>query len=263
MDQQFKFWQRQTEGKPLFPSLQWSRPENRQLAGKLLVVGGNAFGFVAPSQAFAQAEKAGIGVVRMLVPQSVQRYVPAVFDAGDFAPATPSGSFSRQALAQFLEHAAWADAVVLAGDFGRNSETAILLESFAHKYTGPLTLAQDAIDYFIPHPAAVLQRSQTLIAPNFAQLQKLAIASHAAQAFTSQLDLLHFAKALAQFSKDSQAYITIQHQDHQFVAVHGQLSSTPLPKTSQLNIIAAAAQATVWWLQNPSQPFEALTTAAL
>ena len=39
------YWHKQTSSKPLFPELIWSRPENRQLAGKLLIIGGNLHGF--------------------------------------------------------------------------------------------------------------------------------------------------------------------------------------------------------------------------
>ena len=61
MDQ--TYWHKQSD-KPLFPELEWSRPENKQQAGKLLVIGGNKFGFVEPSEAFAAAEKAGVGNAR-------------------------------------------------------------------------------------------------------------------------------------------------------------------------------------------------------
>jgi hypothetical protein len=130
------FWQRQTADKPLFPDLLWSRPETKRTAGKLLIVGGNAHGFSAAAEAYGAAAKAGIGTARVLLPDSLQKTVGKVFAAGEYAPSTPSGSFSQQALAELLELAQWADGVLLAGDFGRNSETAILLESFAAKYQG-------------------------------------------------------------------------------------------------------------------------------
>ena len=63
-NQALPYWQRQEPGEPLFPDLLWSRPENRQFAGKLLIMGGNAHGFAAPAEAYAHAEKAGIGVAR-------------------------------------------------------------------------------------------------------------------------------------------------------------------------------------------------------
>jgi hypothetical protein len=87
--------------------------------------------------------------VRVLLPSATKKLVSQVFPEAEFAPSTPSGSFAREALGQLLDSADWADGVLLAGDFGRNSETAILLESFAQKYKGQLTVAQDGIDYFL------------------------------------------------------------------------------------------------------------------
>src|ERR1700761_6222741 len=120
------FWHKQTPDQPLFGDLLWSRPENKAFAGKLLIVGGNKFGFVDPAEAFSEAEKAGIGVVQMLLPDSLRPFVGRTFTAGELAPSTPSGSFAQTALAQLLALSNWADGVLFPGDLGRNSETAIL-----------------------------------------------------------------------------------------------------------------------------------------
>src|SRR6185369_8603868 len=127
------YWLRQEAGKPLFPELEWSRPENRSQAGKLLIIGGNLHGFAAPAEAYAEATKAGIGTARVLLPDAVQKIVGRFLENGEFAPSTPSGSFSQKALNEWLIHSSWADGVLLAGDLGRNSETAIVLEKFLGK----------------------------------------------------------------------------------------------------------------------------------
>src|SRR3954471_3597520 len=120
-------WLRQTPDKPLFPDILWSRPENKRLAGKLLVIGGSSHGFAAPGGAYTAAQKAGIGSVRVLLPDSTEKALSKILPEAEFAPSTISGSFSRQALGILLAQAEWADGVLLAGDFGKNSETAILL----------------------------------------------------------------------------------------------------------------------------------------
>src|ERR1700749_1211633 len=116
------YWHKQTTDKPLYPELLWSRPENKRFAGKLLIIGGSLHGFTAPAQAYAEALKAGIGSARVLLPDALQKTIGTVLEAGEFAPSTPSGSFSKQALAEALELSQWADGVLLAGDFDRNSE---------------------------------------------------------------------------------------------------------------------------------------------
>lgn len=255
------YWHKQTSHEPLFPDLLWSRPENRAHAGKLLIVGGNEHGFVAPAEAFKAAEKAGAGAVRMVLPDSMRRYLGKVFTAGELAPTTPSGSFSQEALATLLSEAEWADASMLAGDFGRNSETAILLEKFAQKYTGQLTITQDAADYFIGAPTTLLARTKTLLVISFAQLQKLAVNAKFPQAFTFDMNFLHLIDTLHEFTQTHQAYVVTKHLDTIFVAVNGQVSSTKLSEDMKIWRIRTAASCSAWWMQNPSKAFEAITTA--
>jgi len=253
-----EYWQQQTASQPLFKDLLWSRPENRAHAGKLLIVGGNAHGFAAPAEAYRYATEAGVGLTRVLLPQSVKSLLPSGAPDMEFVPSTPSGSFARLSVADFIDAAAWADGVLLAGDFGRNSETAIVLESLVWKYHGLLTLAGDAVDYFTGS-ATMLDRPSTVLVVDLAQLQKLATAAKFTTAFTSTLDLLHLVEALHDFSADHQAALVLVHDDTIFVAVDGQVSTTK-PSAAPLKI---AASASVWHLQNPTKPFEALTTSLI
>ncbi len=255
------YWVKQTVGTPLYPDLVWSRPENKRQAGKLLIVGGNAQGFAAAGEAYAEAVRAGIGTARVLLPDSLQKTVGRVLEAGEYAPSTPSGSFSRKALAELLGMAAWADGVLLAGDFGRNAETAILLEQFAQKYYGKLTITKDGGDYFINSPEVLLARDDTLFVISIAQLQKLVTKVHFSTAITFDMDLLRLVDVLHEFTLKHQAGIIVKHLQTIFVAVHGEVSSTSLSQDLDIWRVKTAAHASVWWLQNPSKPFEALTTS--
>lgn len=256
-----KYWRKQTEDKPLFPALLWSRPENRQLAGKLLILGGNLYGFAAPAEAYQVARATGVGVTRVLLPDALQKTVGRAFEAGEFALATPSGSFAQQALAETLALSIWADGVLLAGDLGRNSETAIFLEKFAEKYHGQLTITKDAVDYFTSAPDKLLARPGTTLVLSLAQLQKLAVSAGFTPAFTFGMDLLHLVAALHLFTERYATNIVVKHLANMFVAVDGQVSTTKLAKDQEIWRVPTAASAAVWWLQNPSKPFEALTTA--
>jgi hypothetical protein len=256
-----EYWHKQTTDTPLLPDLLWSRPENAAHAGKLLIVGGNLYGFAQAANAYTETKKAGIGVARVLLPDALQKTVGKVFEVGEYAPSTPSGSFSGQALGELLPMAAWADGVLLAGDLGRNSETAILLEKFADKYEGQLTITCDAADYFTAIPASVIARSETLWVISLAQLQKLAMHAKFRTAFTFEMDLLRFVSALHDFTTEYNMNIVVKHLDNIFVASSGQVSSTKLSSDVQIWRLRTASYASVWWLQNPSRPFEALTTA--
>ncbi len=257
-----EYWHRQTSEEPLFPDLLWSRPENKKHAGKLLVVGGNAFGFAAAAEAYAEALKAGIGTARVLLPASLQKTVGRVFAAGEYAPSTPSGSFAQQSLDELISMAQWADATLLAGDLGRNSETAILLEKFLQKHHGQLTLVQDAVDYFVKDALLVLARPETLLVINMPQLQKLATQAKFTKAFTSQMDFLHIIDALHEFTKQHVVNIVLEHNQTIFVAVNGVVCTTKQAQDAD-HTIKVAAHASVWWLQNPDKAFEALATSTI
>ncbi len=255
------YWLRQAKDKALFPDLLWSRPENRLHAGKLLVLGGNLHGFSAAASAYTDAERAGIGTGRVILPDALYKTVSKLFPAAEYATSTkPSGAFSQAALGEWLVHSAWADGVLIAGDLGRNSETAILLESYLQKYQGKLTLANDAVDYCLEGSPKCLDRPDTLLVLSFTQLQKLAIQAKYTTAFTSDMALLQLVEALHDFTQQHSAHLLVLHDGAAVVASNGTVTSTPINGVSATQ---TAAFASVWWLQNPSKVIGALTTSLL
>lgn len=258
------YWQKQGS-EPLFGDLLWSRPENRQHAGKLLIIGGHAHGFAAPAEAYQVAQTAGIGTAHVMLPDHIRPQLlkfQSVNLEMDFAPSTPSGSFASKALAELLAAGNWCDGALLAGDLGRNSETAIVLEKFVAKTRFPLTITKDAVDYFCSAPLSLLERKNVCLALSLAQLQKLATSLKFVTPITFGMDILHFVEALHTFTTEFPFHIITKKQDSIFVASHGKVSST---KTN-LDVedswrVATATRAAVWWIQNQSKPFEALTTA--
>ncbi|HEX8182121.1 MAG TPA: hypothetical protein VF575_00800 [Candidatus Saccharimonadales bacterium] len=255
------YWHKQTADTPLYPDMLWSRPENRLFAGKLLIIGGNIHGFAASAEAYSAATAAGIGTARMYLPDSLHKLLGKTFDAGEFGRATPSGSFSQLALAEALAMGNWADGVQLAGDLGRNSETAIFLEKFAIKHPGQLTIAKDAADYYITTPDTLLARPDTLLVISMAQLQKLAMNAKYTTAFTFDMDILRFVDALHAFTELHGVNIIVKHLDNIFAASAGQVSSTRLTADLPIWRVRTAGHAATWWLQNPSNTHAALTTA--
>jgi len=251
------YWYKQTKEKPLFPDLIWSKPENKLTAGKLLIIGGNAHGFTAPATAYAEAVNAGTGTVRVLLPDSLSKTVGRQFSAGEFATSTPSGSFSQQALAEFMDLSVWADGVLIAGDLGRNSETTVLLEKYVSKSKALLTLVNDAVDDFVTTTNGITERQDTLLVLSLNQLQKLYSTLKLPTAVTHSMDLLRLVEALHELTLKFPFFVITHHLGQIMVAIGGEVSTTP--KDQPLTQIAA--HASVWWLQNPSKPFEALTSS--
>jgi hypothetical protein len=255
------FWQQQDRDKPLFPNILWSRPENKQLAGKLLVIGGNAHGFAAAAEAYQTALKAGAGQCKAVLPVPVRKVIGSLLPDTEFTAATPSGSFSKKVLPDWLAFAAWADAVLLAGDLGRNSETAILLEQFVQKYGHLLIVTKDAADYFTAQPKLLLERPNTTLVISLAQLQKMTTKLGFNPPIVFSMNLLQLVDALHVLTGFYPANVIVKHGAALFVACAGLVSTTKLDEDLDIWRVPTAARASVFWLQNPSQPFEALTTA--
>ena len=254
-------WQRQTKDKTLFPELLWARPQNNRQAGKLLIIGGSQQNFAAVAETYNQAIKAGIGSARVVLPRSLQRTVGNFFPEAIFAPSTPSGSFSRASITELLVESAWADAVILGGNIGNNSETAIAIESFATKFVGPLIIGGDCIELLIISAKTLLVRPLTTLVLQFPQLQHLLTAAQYKVAVTSNLDLLQIVTILHDFTKQFPINLITEYATNISVAVDGKVSTTKIPQTTP-NSVALMAFSAVWLLQNPSKPFEALSTAA-
>ncbi|MDO8591350.1 MAG: hypothetical protein Q7R60_00260, partial [bacterium] len=178
----------------------------------------------------------------------------------EFVPSTLSGSFSMMALAQLLEAAEWADGVLLAGDFGHNSETAILLDSFMNKYQGQVTVAQDSLDYYLDLKSPLIERPNTLSVIDLGKLQKLAKNNRPSTPILHNVMLTDLVETLHDWTTGNPGQIITRHAGNFIVASGGQVSTTPTAEESNWQI-ELAAYASVWWLQNPEKPFEATTTA--
>ena len=139
------YWLKQSPTEPLFPDVEWSRPEQRAHAGKLAIIGGNKLGFVAVRDAYETAASLGAGQIRAILPDILKRSVPTSVSDALFLASNPSGGFSRDALPEFHAACAWADLCLLIGDAGRNSETAMAFESLVNE-TRRLVVTRDAVD---------------------------------------------------------------------------------------------------------------------
>jgi len=254
------YWHRQTASEPFFKDVVWSKPETKAHSGKLLVVGGNKHSLTAPGIAYAAATRAGAGTVRVLLPDSVRKTIGKSFDEGEFAPSNPSGSFSKNALGQILDCADWADATLLAGDFGRNSETAVLLEQVVEKYSGNLAISQDSLDYFVGDIGKLTDKDNIVIVASLSQLQKMTRAGMSSVIVQHSMSLQALAGLLNSWSRETKIKILVYHSGNLIYADGGQISTTPAAELQNWEVPLAACVA-VWWMQQPKQRFEAVTTA--
>lgn len=247
----------QQKAEPLFPDLLWSKPENKRQAGKVLVIGGQAGQFTNVANSFQVAEKAGAGHVRALLPDSLQKFtqhLPGI----EYAPSNQSGSFSRQALADFNEASTWADGVLLAGDFGKNSETTTVLDGYLLRCLSPATITSNSIQS-ISLPLSQLSKRPLTIVLDWTIFQKRVSELELATPFLSSDPVEKTSDNLSELSKVSKASFVLVRDKRVWCASQGRVSLTHA--STPIDSLDIATFCTVWAIQQPDKIFEAITTA--
>ena len=255
------YWQQQTAEKHLFPDIEWSRPEQRSQAGKLGIIGGNKLGFMATAEAYSTALTTGAGEVRVLLPDVLKKTIPTTITDTVFAPTNPSGGLSKDALPDMRALGEWAHEILLIGDAGRNSETAVVYEQFLDTYTGPVIITRDAVDLVKNGHQQLVDRPHTTYIVSFAQLQKLFQAVYYPKILTFSMQLSHLVEALHKFTITYPVTLVVLHKDTLIVAHDGTVTTTPWDSPLLIWRGSVAAKAATYWLWNPATPLKAMTAS--
>ena len=263
----YPYWQKQDK-QPLFPEIEWSKPERRDQSGKLLIIGGSAGNFRSVALAYETALKAGVGEVKVLVPDSLKKTIPPVITDIIFAPSNLSGGFSATAEPDFKAAAAWTDSILLIGDTNKNSETAILFESFLQKTDKLAIITRDAVDILMNSFTELLNRENTIIIASFAQSQKIFQTVYYPKILTFSMHLANLAEVLHKFTTTYPIILGTFHADNFILSEDGQVITTPAQNDFNANlnplriwsgeIPTRIAAYTTW---NPSKKLAASTTA--
>ena len=248
------YWQKQIN-EPLYPDLLWSKPVTKRGAGKLLIIGGNANGFSLVAQAFTEAEKAGAGHIRAVVPDSLAKLTKGL-PFIEYASSNPSGGFARSALGTLLELAEWSDGVLLAGDLGKNSETSLLLDDFLQKCPNVTTIAPEALPSLSLSAIELLGSRRRVVIWARQDLQRAVIDLKLSKAVKSDSSMQQVAEVLHEISEEHIASIVILDGDTIWTAQRGIITSTHTSKSTATGPFA------VWAIQNPEKLGEALVCAA-
>lgn len=259
----FSYWKKQSADAPLYPDIEWSKPERKSAAGKLGIIGGNKLGFAGVAEAYSVALGTGTGAIRVLLPDVIRKTIPSTITDAVFAPTNPSGSLNKDALDEMNAMSAWADAVLLIGDAGRSSETAILYEQFIQKYTGQLILTRDAIDLVKNSAELLVERPKTVVVASFAQLQKLFQSVYYPKVLTFSMQLTNLVEAVHKFTITYPVTIVVLHKDHLVIAHEGNVVSQYWENPMMIWRGTVAAKAATYLLWNPSKPVEAIATSII
>lgn len=257
------YWKRQDAKKPLFPDVEWSKPEQRARRGHLGIIGGNKLGFAGIAESYATALSTGAGDVRVLLPDALRKAVPPSMTDVVFGASNPSGGLSRDALPEMQALASWSRVLLLAGDAGRNSETAIVYEDLLQKYEGPLVLTRDAIDLVKNSADTLVNRPCTVLVLSFAQLQKLFQSVYYPKVLTFSMQLMQLVEAVHKFTITYPVTLAVLHKDTLIVAHDGEVTTTAWENPMAIWRGVTAARAASYLLWTPTRQLEAITASLL
>lgn len=257
----YPYWKRQSVEAPLFPNIEWSKPEQRAHAGKLGIIGGNKLGFAGVAEAYGTALKTGAGAVRVLLPDVLRKTIPSTMTDVLFSPSNSSGSLSKDASTDLMALSTWADEILLIGDAGRSSETAILYEHFLKDYSGPLAITRDAVDLMKNSAQTLVERPDTLVIVSFAQLQKLFQSVYYPKVLTFSMQLTNLVEALHKFTITYPICVAVLHRDTFIIASGGEVVTTPWDSPMLIWRGDVAARAATYWLWNKAQPLQSTASA--
>lgn len=258
--QQFPYWHVQEPGKPLYPNVEWNRPEQRNLRGRLGVIGGNKLGFAGVAEAHSAAYEAGAGEVKVLLPDVLRSAVPSSITDAVFAPNNISGSLSKDALADMQALGTWSTGILLVGDAGKSSETTVVYDDFIASYNGWITLTRDAVDLVRRSAPVMVERERTLYVLSFAQLQKLFQDVYYPKILTFSMQLAQLVENLHKFTLSYPVTILTLHQGQLVIAHDGQVVTQKWdsPMAIWRGHTAARASSHLLW---HTKPLEALASS--
>lgn len=255
------FWRVQTASKPLFPDVEWNKPQQRSHAGKLAIVGGNKLGFIAVGEAYTVTRELGAGQIRAVMPDALKKTIPASITDAYFVPSNTSGGFSREALPELTAACQWADVCLLIGDNGRNSETAMSFESLLASHEGHIVITRDAVDLLRPASASVVAREKTTLVLSFAQLQKLFQAVYYPKILSFSMQLMQLVDILHKFTVTYPVTIVTFHQSQLIIAHDGKVITQEFDEPMAIWRGTVATKAASYLLWTPQKPLEAISAS--
>lgn len=257
------YWQKQSSTKPLFPDIEWSKPEQKSQAGKLAIIGGNKLGFTAVSDAYNVADTLGAGRIRAILPDVLKKAVPVSITDAFFIPSNFSGGFSREAQPELIAAACWSDVCLLIGDMGRNSETAMALEELLGAFSGHLVVTRDAVELLKPVAEQMCNRERTTLVLSFAQLQKLFQSVYYPKILSFSMQLMQLVEAVHKFTITYPVTIVTFHQNQLLIGHGGEVITQVFDQPMQIWRGITAARASSYLLWSPSRPLESIATSII
>lgn len=257
------YWKKQSPGEPLFPDVEWNKPERKDQAGKLGIIGGNKLGFAATAESYQVAKDTGAGEVRILLPDALKKTIPPNITDALFAPTNHSGGLATEAESEIRSLVDWSDAILLPGDAGKNSQTAILYESLISKANKPTVVTRDAVDLVQNSFTAVLENPNTVLIASFAQVQRIFKSVYYPKILTFSMQLSQVVETLHKFTLTYPATIVTLHAEQIIIAQGGEVVTQKWHDPMRIWRGHTAARAASFLLWTPQSPIKAISSSLI
>ncbi len=263
--EQFSYWQKQSNA-ALFKNVDLERPEQRQLSGRLAIIGGNKSQFFTVANAAELTAKLGIGTVSTVLPDSLKSKLPPTPNL-TFAPSESSGGFAKSAQNIFTATKNLADYILLVGDLGKNSETAITISELVKTCDKPLLITRDSVDLVASDAADWIEKPNLTLLLTLPQLQKLLRSIFYPKIITLSMPTNQLIETLHKLTLSYPSIFITYHNSQLIAASHGNVVTCEL-KDTKYNPISLwsgelAAKIATYQLWNPGLTFEAAVSAFL
>lgn len=257
----YDYWLRPKPGSKPFKELDWEQPERRDQRGHLAIIGGTKLGFAAVASSYQETLEAGAGEVRAVLPDALRPLLGTSLSDALYTHSNKSGGFSTEAEADMRAVADWADLLLLPGDTGRNSETAICFEHLLQSQPLATVITRDAIDLLKANPHLLLERDKTALVLSFAQLQKLLQSVYFPRGIVFTMHLSQLAEVLHKVSLSYPAMLVTYHSEQLVIAHNGSVASFAYEAPMRIWRGSTAASIATALLHHPRNWFGAAVRA--
>ena len=260
---QYPYWQRQLPAQPLFPEVEWNKPERRDQAGRLGIVGGSSLGFISVAESWRTANQTGAGEIRTLLPDALRKNVPPTMTNVTFGATNNAGGLGSDAKSELAAIENWSDCLLFVGDAGKNSQTAIIYEDLLSKTSTPCVVTRDAVDLLQNSYPAIISNPHVTLVLSFAQLQRLFKNIYFPKILTFSMQLTQLVETLHKFTLSYPLSIVTFHADTILIARGGDVVTQHWTDPMRIWRGNTATKAACYLLWTPQAPLKALTTSLI
>lgn len=251
--------------------LDFERPDQRQLAGKLLIVGGHANAFFSIAKAAQVASEAGMGEVLTVLPDSLEKKIPKA-EGIRFLKSEAAGGFAKDDKTELVELMQGVDASLILGDMGKNTEVKELLSGLlTEENKKPMMLIRDSVELALDSDSFEdwLQHENAELFLTIGQLKKLLQTIYYPKVLNLTMPLVQVVEILHKLTLSYDATIAVLQSEQILLAQGGRVLTVALKDTKYNPITLFSGELAVnmlrlqVWNNEQGKNLEAMAAACL